>query len=129
MKKVIAISLTATLTASLTASLTATSAFGSHHDINLRAIPATSATVDDLQGIVVLCATKPGSVEFTNAWAAWLRQHPAADVERTISEVLRRAASTRSMTQGGATPSAYHVSNERIAEHMRITARSIRLER
>lgn len=110
--------------------IAATGAPASHHSATLRAAPAptTDSTVDDLRGVVVLCATQPGSSAFTNAWAAWLREHPDADVETTISEVLRRANTTSSMTRGLASPASYHVRDERIADHMRVTARSIRLE-
>jgi hypothetical protein len=100
----------------------------------ISAKPAVSGTavdsvVDDLQGIVVLCATQPKSQAFTNAWTRWLRDHPNADVEVTINEVLRRANTTSSMTRGFAAPGSYHVPDRRIAEHMRVTARSIRLRR
>ena len=94
-------------------------------------VSATSVerTVDDLQGVVVLCATQPGSSAFTDAWINWVRAHPTADIEATISEVLSRANSTSSMTRGFAAPGSYHVPGRRIAEHMRVSARSVRLRR
>jgi hypothetical protein len=90
---------------------------------------AVDSVVDDLQGVVVLCATQPKSQAFTDAWTSWLREHPDADVEVTINEVVRRANSTSSMTRGLAAPGSYHVPDRRISEHMRVTARSVRLRR
>ena len=54
---------------------------------------AIDSVVDDLAGIVVLCATQPQSVEFKNAWTTWVRQHyqPGMDIDAVISDVMQRA--------------------------------------
>ena len=51
------------------------------------------SVVDELQGIVVLCATKPQSAEFDRAWAGYLQRHykPGMNVDRLINDVLTRA--------------------------------------
>jgi hypothetical protein len=54
---------------------------------------AVDSVVDELAGIVVLCATQPQSVEFKNAWTTWVRQHhqPGMDIDAVINDVLTRA--------------------------------------
>ena len=54
---------------------------------------AVDSAVDELAGIVVLCATQPQSVEFKNAWTTWVRQHhePGMDIDAVINDVLTRA--------------------------------------
>lgn len=86
--------------------------------------PATEA----LQRIVVLCATEPGSARFDQAWTAWVRNHPQADLEATIRSVTSRASTIRSMGLSGLepTPPKRQPSPEAVAEHMRALATSAR---
>jgi len=48
---------------------------------------------DDLQRIVVLCATEPRSAEFDRSWRQYLEEYyePDLDVDGLIEEVLLRA--------------------------------------
>ena len=57
--------------------------------------PSTiDSVVDELNGIVVLCATQPQSVEFKNSWTTWVRQHhqPGMNIDAVIDDVLKRAS-------------------------------------
>ena len=51
------------------------------------------SVADNLQKIVVLCATKPQSAEFDQAWTLYLKEHykPGLNVDRLINKVLSRA--------------------------------------
>lgn len=67
--------------------------------------PAKAASVAaDLQRIVVLCATKPGSQEFESAWTEYVRAHyrRGENVDALIEDVLRRAAAHRTGTSDAA---------------------------
>ena len=66
---------------------------------------AIDSVVDDLQGIVVLCATQPKSVTFKNAWTTWVRQHyqPGMDIDAVISDVLKRASAYNSTQRSSTT--------------------------
>jgi hypothetical protein len=63
----------------------------------LRGVPSPESGVDsvayDLQKIVVLCATKPQSAEFDQAWALYLKKHykPGMNVDGLINEIQSRA--------------------------------------
>ena len=65
---------------------------------------AVDSVVDYLDGIVVLCATQPQSVEFKNAWTTWVHQHhqPGMDIDAVINDVLTRARAYNA-TQGSRT--------------------------
>lgn len=93
-----------------------------------RTAHAAESVAQDLQRIVVLCATEPASDRFDQAWTAWLMEHPNADVESTIRTVITRAGTIRSMSLVGAepTPPRRHPSRDTIAEHMRMLASSAR---
>ena len=60
--------------------------------------PASTVPVDsvaeDLQKIVVLCATEPSSDEFETEWASYIEKHPvtAENLDALIEDVLERAA-------------------------------------
>ena len=66
---------------------------------------AIDSVVDDLQGIVVLCATQPQSAEFKNAWTTWVRQHhqPGMDIDAVINDVLKRASAYNSTQRSSTT--------------------------
>lgn len=57
----------------------------------------TGSQMDELQKIVVLCATKPQSEEFKQAWAAYVEKYhqPDAQLDRAIEDVLARASAYR----------------------------------
>lgn len=57
----------------------------------------TNNVADDLQKVVVLCATKPKSAEFEQAWAAFVEKHykPSMDINDVINDVLSRADTYR----------------------------------
>lgn len=61
-----------------------------------RAVPADSVT-EDLQRIVVLCATQPQSQTFETEWASYVRAHyrRGVDVDALIDNVLQRARAHR----------------------------------
>ena len=63
--------------------------------------PTSFAAVDELQAIVVMCATEPHSVAFAQAWQAWVVDHPDADITSVVDDVVRRAATIRSFARGG----------------------------
>lgn len=68
--------------------------------------PSTiDSVVDELAGIVVLCATQPQSAEFKNAWTTWVRQHhqPCMDIDAVIHDVLKRASAYNGTQRGSAT--------------------------
>ena len=82
---------------------------------------ALESVQSDLQKIVVLCATEPGSPRFDAAWTAWVRDNPDADLERTIDTVLSRAGTIRSMSVSGLEPKKpdRQPSTDVIADRMR----------
>ena len=83
----------------------------------------TDSVAEDLQKIVVLCATsEPGSREFASEWRNWLRKHhqEGDDVNATINDVLRRADTYR--RQAGQSPRDT-ASRQKLSRSMRDTAR------
>ncbi len=84
---------------------------------------ASLAAVDELQTIVVLCATEPHSTAFAEAWQTWVAEHPKANITEVVDDVVRRAATIRSFMRGGAP-----ASGERLA-HGEVHARMSRLAR
>ncbi len=60
----------------------------------------------DLNQVIMLCATEPGSPRFQAAWKGWLQQNPDADVAGAIETVLSRSGTLRSMAVPGMTPTA-----------------------
>ncbi|MDJ0926070.1 MAG: hypothetical protein QNJ73_00350 [Gammaproteobacteria bacterium] len=68
-------------------------------DGHIRAIPAEPAesVVPELQGVVVLCATKPNSAELEDAWTEYLEYHydDDTDLDRLIDTVISRANAHR----------------------------------
>ena len=58
----------------------------------------------DLDQVVALCATEPGSQRFDQAWLNWLAQNPDADVYRAVDTVISRAGTVRSMAVPGMMP-------------------------
>lgn len=88
----------------------------------------THSAAYDLQKIVVLCATRPGSAEFDTAWTAWVRTNPQADLEDTIRRVLSQAGTMRSMSGPGMAPTrpSRHPTLGAIADRMRWLANSTR---
>ena len=77
------------------------------------------ATVDELDRVVVLCATQPYSSAFAHAWQAWVSGHPDADIVAVASEVVRRAATIRSFAQGAGKASSERLTDGKI--HARMT--------
>jgi len=68
-------------------------------------VPRMSRSVQtDLQKIVILCATEPGSPRFDAAWTAWVRENPDADLDRTVRTVVSHAGTMRSMGSAGMEP-------------------------
>jgi hypothetical protein len=63
----------------------------------------TDSVVPELQGIVVLCATKPQSAEFKKQWAAYVRRNykPGMNIDAVINDVLRRADEYRAGKRAG----------------------------
>ena len=57
-----------------------------------------------LDQVIALCATKPGSQRFDQAWLSWLEQNPQADVYGAVETVLSRAGTLRSMAIPGMKP-------------------------
>jgi len=59
-------------------------------------VPVDSVA-DDLQKIVVLCATEPESDEFKTEWANFIEKHPVAaeDLDALIDDILTRAEAHR----------------------------------
>jgi hypothetical protein len=89
--------------------------------------PGVSGSVAyDLQKVVVLCATQPGSAEFDTAWTTWVKANPQADLDDTIRRVLSQAGTMRSMSGPGMAPTrpTRHPTPDAIAERMRWLASS-----
>lgn len=55
----------------------------------------------DLQQLVVLCATEPGSEKFARSWVQWLEMNPSADVANSVRTIVGRARTMRSMMLAG----------------------------
>ena len=79
----------------------------------------------DLNGVIFLCASEPGSPRFDAAWVDWLRANPEADVNGAIQTVLSRAGTVRSMAIPGMAPAkpGSRPDPEAIAAHMTALAR------
>ena len=58
----------------------------------------------ELDQVIALCATEPGSRRFDQAWLHWLAQNPHADVYGAVETVLSRAGTVRSMAIPGMRP-------------------------
>jgi hypothetical protein len=58
----------------------------------------------DLDQVIALCATEPGSRRFDQAWLHWLAENPDADVYGAVETVLSRAGTVRSMAIPGMSP-------------------------
>ncbi len=60
-------------------------------------VKPTNSRAQDLQKIVVLCATKPESEDFKRVWAAYVEKYhqPDAKLDRAIEDVLTRASAYR----------------------------------
>jgi hypothetical protein len=58
----------------------------------------------DLDQVIALCATEPGSRRFDQAWLRWLTENPRADVYGAVETVLSRAGTVRSMAIPGISP-------------------------
>jgi len=79
------------------------------HGPSARALASSSSTrtvdsvAEDLQRIVVLCATEPDSPAFERAWSAYVQRHTvaAAELEPLIDDILERAAAYRQQQPAG----------------------------
>ncbi len=82
----------------------------------------------DLSGVILLCATEPGSPRFDAAWRDWLRTNPDADVDGAIQAVLSRAGTVRSMAIPGMAPAkpGSRPDPDAVAAHMTAIARQSR---
>ena len=84
------------LTLSLILLLGLTAAFADGH---IRAVPAepVESVIPELQGVVVLCATKPNSQELADAWTEYLEYHydDDTDLDQLINTVISRANAHR----------------------------------
>lgn len=99
----------------------------------LAPLAATAAEFDprahgDLNGVIFLCATEPGSPRFDAAWVDWLRANPDADVDGAIRTVLSRAGTVRSMAIPGMAPAkpGSRPDPDAVAEWMAALARGVR---
>ena len=106
--------------------LAANLAHGASHspeftDLNDSDPGVTNSAANDLQKIVVLCATQPGSTAFDTAWIAWVKANPQADLDDTIRRVVSQAGTMRSMSGPGMAPTrpSRHPTPDAIAERMR----------
>ena len=60
----------------------------------------------DLNQVILLCATEPGSPRFQAAWKDWLGENPHADVAGAVETVISRSATLRSMAVPAMAPTA-----------------------
>lgn len=85
--------------------------------------PATVDSVaEDLQKVVVLCATQPQSKTFDRAWVNYLQRHKVAanQVDLLITEIMRRAERHRATHNIRPKPKEQTVDRmKRIAERLR----------
>lgn len=88
--------------------------------------PFDTRTYDDLNGVIMLCATQPASARFDAAWVQWVRANPDADVASAVQTVVSRAATVRSMAVPGMEPvrPGSQPSAAAISERMTALARS-----
>jgi hypothetical protein len=89
----------------------------------------TESVVPELQGIVVLCATQPQSVEFKKQWADYVRgtYKPGMNIDAVINDVIRRAGAYRARQRKGtiSTPARAVKPNEETKKMMHDTAKAI----
>ena len=87
------------------------------------------SVVDDLQGIVVLCATEPDSTEFMDQWRDYIRLHKIgkADLGPLIFRVVNDAEAYRGNRRlnRGETPDASRDRRAKIYRSMHDTAMAV----
>jgi hypothetical protein len=87
------------------------------------------SVVDDLQGIVVLCATEPDSKEFMEQWRAYIRLHKISttDLGPLIFRVVNDAEAYRGNQRlnRGETPDASRDRRAKIYRSMHDTAMAV----
>jgi len=87
------------------------------------------SVVDDLQGIVVLCATEPDSTEFMGQWRDYIRLHKIgkADLGPLIFRVVNDAEAYRGNRRlnRGETPDASRDRRAKIYRSMHDTAMAV----
>lgn len=90
---------------------------GTQTPARVKASPA-AGRADELQKIVVLCATRPDSDEFRHAWSVYVLQYhqPDAVLDRTIDDILARASAYR-QSRHAATGKLTWAATERQAVH------------
>ena len=88
-------------------------------------VPARASDYQ-LQQLIMLCASEPGSPRFDEAWVDWVRKNPEEDIADAVAQIIGRAQSLRSMSSGGTAPGSYRVSSAQLAEHMQLLGANIR---
>ncbi len=59
---------------------------------------------DDLNQVIMLCATEPASERFAATWQHWVQENPEADVYAAVDAVISRAGTFRGMAIPGMEP-------------------------
>ncbi len=59
---------------------------------------------EDLNQVIMLCATEPTSERFAAAWLDWIERNPEADIYAAVNTVVSRAGTFRSMAIPGMEP-------------------------
>ena len=72
--------------------------------ISLCQTPFDTRAHSDLDQVIMLCATDPGSARFDQAWLQWLDANPDADVDSAVGTVISRSGTLRSMALPGMQP-------------------------
>lgn len=58
----------------------------------------------ELNPVIMLCATEPGSARFAASWRNWVAGNPEADVYAAVQTVVSRAGTFQSMAVPGMEP-------------------------
>ena len=128
--------MSATATVSRTSGVSMVSAPASAQDAKPAKLSSAQAkpvpidsVVDELQGIVVLCATEPDSAEFDQQWRNYIRRHRVgeADLGPLIFKVINEAEAYRGNRRldRGMTPDGARDRRAKIYRSMHDTAMAV----
>jgi hypothetical protein len=90
------------------------------------AVPADSVA-DDVQRIVVLCATDADSDELQTQWSAYIEKHEVAeeDLDELIATVIRRAEALRAERADGSAARRVATDSENTRKRLHDTAMAV----
>ena len=83
----------------------------------------------ELQAIILLCATEPGSAKFNAKWTSWVRANPEVELQDAVDTIASRAGSIRSMMLPGIEPARPTKNPDRdaVADYMLRVGHAVRV--